>query len=226
MTSPQPKQSEQPPFRSWSQLRYDEVNVTFSPVAERLFWQYEGNFPSAISVMKTSSNVKELEHLFQSSKTSAVKGSGSGGDAAEAGTWHAIAHEPITQPPVSSLRVTIEDLDQWESDWLFWHEDHEGAEFVTYGDLSDEDRPFAEYANEDGDWEADSDTEFKIRCCGEDRPLRRRGLELEVKPVNGGAFVSVRDYVQGEIGAPILIPRYAILKLEKSRASMAYKLAG
>lgn len=197
MTSPQPERPGQPPLRSWSQLRYDEVHVTFSPVARRLFWQYEGSFPSAISVMKVSSNAKELEPLFQPSRTSAAEGDGgSGGDGAGGGTWHAIAHEPVTQPPVSSLRAAIEDLDQWESDWLFWHQDHESAEFVTYGDLSDDDRPFAEYADEDGNWEADSDTEFKIRCCGEDRPLRQRGHELEVKPGGGRSFVSLRDYVQ------------------------------
>jgi hypothetical protein len=237
MTSPQPERSGQPPLRSWSQLRYDEVHVAFSPVAQRLFWQYDGSFPSAISVMKVSGNATELEPLFQPSGTSAAAGDGgSGGNGAGTGLWHAVAHEPVTQPPVSSLRATIEDLDQWESDWLFWHQDHESAEFVTYGDLSDEDRPFAEYADEDGDWEADSDTDFKIRCCGEDRPLRRRGLELEVKPGDGGAFVSLRDYVQGEYcGAPLPLLFHLISTSsyvcntdarEESRAPMAHELAG
>ncbi|KAH8194090.1 hypothetical protein TruAng_011740 [Truncatella angustata] len=185
MTSPQPKRSGQPPLRSWSQLQYNKVHVTFSPVAQRLFWQYEGSFPNAISVMKVSGNAKELEPLFQPSGTSAAEGDGgNGSDGAGTGTWHAVAHEPVTQPPVSSLRAAIEDLDQWESDWLFWHQDHESAEFVTYGDLSDEDRPFAEYADEDGNWEADSDTEFKIRMYAT--------LTLERKAVHPW-LMSLRD---------------------------------
>ncbi|KAK6212829.1 hypothetical protein LQW54_004918 [Pestalotiopsis sp. IQ-011] len=221
MTSPQPERSRQSPLRSWSQLRYDEVHVTFSPVAQRLFWQYEGSFHSAISVMKVSGNAKELEPLFQRSGTSAAEGDGgSGGDGAGIGTWHAVAHKPVTQPPVSSLRAAIEDLDQWESDWLSWHQEHESAEFVTYGDLGDEDRPFAEYADEDGNWDADLDTEFKIRCCGEDRPLRRRGLELEVKPGDGGAFVSLRDYVQ------VVHPWLMSLQIDIVRAKSVARTGG
>lgn len=85
---------------------------------------------------------------------------------------------------------------------MAWHGHHEGElaapEYVTYGDLSDEDRPYAKEAREDGSWEEDSDMEFLIRCCGQDRPLRKRGPKLVVTPAAGSDFVTVHDYVSGE----------------------------
>ncbi|KAH8674213.1 hypothetical protein BX600DRAFT_457200 [Xylariales sp. PMI_506] len=50
-------------------------------------------------------------------------------------------------------------------------------------------------ADEDGDWEADSDTEFLIRCCGDDRPLRKWGLKLTITPSENNHFVTVYDYI-------------------------------
>jgi len=90
-------------------------------------------------------------------------------------------------------------LDQWEYDWVALHGDHQGdhhnSEYVEYGDMSDEDRPYANEAKQDGSWEEDSDTEFLIKCCGEDRPLRKGGHKLVVTPSAGNDFVTVHDYV-------------------------------
>jgi hypothetical protein len=52
---------------------------------------------------------------------------------------------------------------------------------------------------EDGGWESDSDTEFLVRCCGEDRPLRK-AAKLVVTPSAGNHFVTVQDYVGGKSG--------------------------
>lgn len=85
---------------------------------------------------------------------------------------------------------------------MTWHEDHTGDEFeqeyLTYGDLDDKDRPYADDAKEDDSWEEDSDTEFLSRCCGEARPLHKRGMVLIVTPTAGKDFVTVHDYVSGE----------------------------
>ncbi|KAI3390588.1 hypothetical protein diail_9115, partial [Diaporthe ilicicola] len=177
---------EGPPYRSFKELRNDRtVAVFFSVAAKRLFWPLDGVYPTALSVMKTPRSADDLVPYFQQTP---------GG-----GIWHEIAQLPLTQPKVSSVEVSIEDLDQWESDWVERHGYHEGErfgpEYVTYGDLSDEDRPYASEAKEDGSWKEDSDTEFLIRCCGEDRPLRKRGRKLVVTPAAGGHFVTVHDYV-------------------------------
>lgn len=85
---------------------------------------------------------------------------------------------------------------------MAWHGEHVGGEFepqyVTYGDLSDEDRPYANEAKEDGSWEEDEDKEFLVRCCGEERPLGKRGMKLVVTPSMGNHFVTVDDYASGE----------------------------
>lgn len=165
----------------------------FSPATERLFWPLDGVFPASISVMKTPRSPNDLEPFFQPDTT----GSGTG-------TWHEISQLPLTKAKVSSIEASVSDLDQWEFDWIEWHRDHTAPEFdqeyVTYGDLSDEDRPWADadQPNEDGSWEEDSDTEFLIKCCGEDRPLRKRGLKLVVTPSAGKDFVTVYDYVSGK----------------------------
>jgi hypothetical protein len=180
METSQSGQSDGPPYRSFKELRRDEVRVLFSPAAKRLFWPLEGVFPTAISVMKTPRSADELEPFFQPD----TGGNGSG-------TWHEISHLPVY------------DLEQWEFDWMAWHKDHDGPEFdreyVTYGDLDDEVRPYANEPKEDGSWEEDSDTEFLVKCCGDDRPLRKRGLKLVVTPSEGSeSFVTVRDYVSGK----------------------------
>lgn len=94
------------------------------------------------------------------------------------GTWHAITSMPATEPKVSSIEISIRDLDEWEGEWVVSHQKHPEAEFITYGDLDGEDRSYATEQYEDGSWESDLDTEFLIRCCGQDRPLRTGGKKL------------------------------------------------
>lgn len=178
-----------PPYRSFKELRNDpNAAVVFSRAAKCLFWPLDGVFPTALSVMKTPRSAGDLEPYFQQTP---------GG-----GSWHEVAQLSLTEPKVSSVEVSVYDLEQWESDWVAWHGHHEGEpadpEYVTYGDLSDEDRPYAKEPKEDGSWEEDSDTEFLIRCCGQDRPLGKRGKKLVVTPAEGGHFVTVHDYVSGE----------------------------
>ncbi|OIW23548.1 hypothetical protein CONLIGDRAFT_719174 [Coniochaeta ligniaria NRRL 30616] len=214
MATPQSGQSDEPSFRSYKSLR----RGLFSLAAERLFWPLDGVFPAGISVMKTPRSPHDLEPFFQPD----TGGSGTG-------TWHEIAHLPLTEPKVASIEASVSDLDQWEDDWFEWHRDHAAPEFdqefVTYGDLSDEDRPWAEDGDEDGNWEADSDTEFLIRCCGEDRPLRKSGLKLVVTPSAGNDFVTVHDYVSA-VHPWLMSLRQDILKAKTVARPQPYPASG
>lgn len=189
-SSPQPSDlsDEGPPYPSFKELRGNHASVIFSLAASRLFWPLDSVFPTGISVMKTPRNADDLEPYFQPTD----------GD----GTWHEITQLPLTTPKVSAIEATVNDLEQWEFDWVAWHDFHEGdqfnTEYVAYGDLSDEDRPYANEPKEDGSWEEDSDTEFLIKCCGQDRPLGKRGRKLTVTPSAGNSFVTVHDYVSGK----------------------------
>ncbi|KAK0112523.1 hypothetical protein ONS96_001759 [Cadophora gregata f. sp. sojae] len=182
----QPSQAGESPYPSMRDLQGDGLPVRFVDATRRLFWSFEGDFPSAISVMKTSMTPDSLEPLFQPDP--------SGGSS---GTWHEICQLALTEPKVSSVRASVNDLEHYHGDWMGWHREHPWAEFTTYGEMSDEDRPFAPEMHEDGSWEEDSDTEWLVSCCGEERPINR-DVKLEVKPAEGCQFVTIRDFVSGE----------------------------
>ncbi|KJZ72720.1 hypothetical protein HIM_07912 [Hirsutella minnesotensis 3608] len=106
-----------------------------SAAFKRLCWPLQGAFPSAMSVMRTARNSAELDPFFQPDGS---------------GTWHEISSLPMTNRKVSSIGTLIWDLDQWEFDWVVAHREYAAAEYVPYGDLSDEDRPLAAKPDEDG----------------------------------------------------------------------------
>ena len=110
----------------------------------------------------------------------------------------------LTEPKVSSVEASIRDLDQWESEWLAWHSNHviddSNPEHVTHGDLNNEDWPYVTEQKGNGGWEEGSDTEFLVKCCGEDKPLRKRGIKLVATSYTGNDhFVMVHDYVSGKV---------------------------
>lgn len=187
MATSQSSQPDEPPYLSFRELRSDGVHVILNPVVNRLFWPFDGVFPTLISVMKTPLSPDALEPYFQLDTT------GSGG-----GTWHEISHLPLTEPKVSSVEVSVYDLEYWEENWLNQHREHIDGEYVTYGDLSDDERPYPSEMKEDGDWESDSDKEYLVGCCEEDRPPNGgKAAKVVVKPA-GSEFVTVHDYLSGK----------------------------
>lgn len=197
MATSKSSQLDEPPYLSYrelqNELRSDRVPVIFCPDAkQRLFWPLDGVFPTSISVMKTPRSPDSLEPYFLPDTT----GSGSG-----SGTWHELSQLPLTEPKISSVEVSVDYLKHWQDTWLEHHREHTGgnAEYVLYGDMSDDDRPYPTEMKEDGGWESDSETEFLMRCCDDDRPLKKNA-KLLVKPSAGNDFVTVHDYVSGKSG--------------------------
>lgn len=192
MEASQSLQSDEPPYPSFEELERKGLRILFTRNTWRLYWELDGNFPVAISIMKDHNGANDLEPFFRP----------------KTGTWHELADMPLTEPKVSSVEAVVGDLWQWESDWLEWHGWHTAPvynqEFVTYGDLNDDVRPYAEEPTEDGDWEEDSDKKFLIKCCGEDRPLRKKEIKLKVTPsAEGDSFVTIRDYISGKRPGPV-----------------------
>src|SRR5690349_5436018 len=64
MAAAQSNQPDEPPYLSFKELRSNEERVLFSPAAKRLYWNLEGVFSSAISVMRTARTVGELDPFF------------------------------------------------------------------------------------------------------------------------------------------------------------------
>lgn len=99
------------------------------------------------------------------------------------------------------------ELNLWEERWLEQHEWHtgSGAEYVTYGDLSNDKRLYLKEMKEDSSWESDSDTEYLVGCCNKDRsPNRENIATLAVKPSTGNSFVTVHNYLSGKSGLLLL----------------------
>ncbi|KAI4730259.1 hypothetical protein E4T49_01727 [Aureobasidium sp. EXF-10728] len=178
-----------PPYPTFFESRHqNNRRPIFSTAYERLIWPIRGDFPSAISVMpEPRKNTGVPEPLYNP----------------ETGIWHEIASQSITEPKVSALEASLSNLDSWDRQWERFHMEHadpdyDECEFITYGDLDNDERPFAEEPErEDGtwSWDEDSDTEILVRCCDEDRPLGKQGLTLEVRPSPGNDFVTIKDYV-------------------------------
>ena len=204
----------EPPYHTYKQLRSDGVHVVLSPGAQRLFWSLEGVFPAAISVMDTANSPESLRSFLQQD----VVNNDIDGD-----TWHEIWHLPLTEPKISSVEVSVYDLEHWEEAWMNWHRGHDEkyAEYVTYGELSDEDRPYPAEMREEGGWESDSDTDFLVKCCGEDRPLRK-AVKLVVTHSTANDHVTIHDYLSGEFSS---LDLGDFSDCCVSGASVAYELA-
>ncbi|KAK3947062.1 hypothetical protein QBC32DRAFT_103023 [Pseudoneurospora amorphoporcata] len=209
------RSSDERPFPSLKELQDAGVSrVIYTPASQRLYWRFDGIFPTAISVMKNAKGAQDdLEPFFNP----------------DTGTWHEISQLPLTEPKISSLEVSVFDLEgeRWERDWAEWHEYHHGAtwesvasaedhtthhgqggdgpapirgqqERVKYGDLNDDvRRKWDLQKKEDGTWTEDSGEEILIRCCGEDRPLQyKQDPKLVVTAGSSEEdFVTVRDFV-------------------------------
>lgn len=186
MATSQSSQPDEPPYPSYKELRSNRVVAVFSDAAKRLLWIFPGVFPTSISVMKTPRSPESLEPYWQPD----AKGSGSG-------TWHDISQLPVTEPKISSVEVSVDDLENWRNNWLGQHSEHDQGEYVTYGDLSDDERPYPAEMKEEGGWESDSDTPYLVACCGEDRPSNETA-RLMVTFSAGNHFVTVQDYVSGK----------------------------
>lgn len=158
---------------SFEDLRKDKQPVYFSEGFERLCWPLRDSFPDALSVMQT--RLGALDEMAPLQRAD--------------GSWHEIALWPLTEPKVSSILARVPLLDQYENNWQAWHEEHEDAEYEEYHGLEEED---AEALVEEG-YEA----EYIATCCGQDRPVYKDGLRIEVKPAAGKDFVTILDYVSG-----------------------------
>jgi len=88
-------------------------------------------------------------------------------------SFHKISTSPATEPPISSISVTIDDLDTWGYRWEGEHRDDNWDNQEWTGDSDDEDREL-------------------LRCCGIACPPPPPSLE--VLPTTH-PFITVHDYI-------------------------------
>lgn len=129
--------------------------------AGRLYWNLQGPLSGAVTVMDTNWNLDAPREPYCQSVSPL--------------SWHSISQEPFTTPKVSSISVTVDDLEQYVEKWLDGHEPHADTDDCEWGQLEG----------------GGSEPEL-LRCCGTDRP---REIPPLVVMASEKPFVTVHDYV-------------------------------
>ena len=93
--------------------------------------------------------------------------------ATDDGSFHTISTSPVTEPPVSSISVQVDVLEQWQYNWEMehWDDDEEDQEYIE--DENGLDRTL-------------------VHCCGAARPPA--ATSLKVLPTTR-PFVTIHDYI-------------------------------
>ncbi len=157
--------------------------VVCSPDAKRLFWSLNGPLTTSVWIMEDAFSPNSREPYFRQTTGAGTTTS-----------WHPASQSPLTEPKVSSITVSVNDLDEWEDQWLDMHRDHadpDGGEengdesWVKFGPLPDYDPD----KDEEG-------PEHLLVCCGTQRP-RGKPVSVVVKPSasSGKEFVTLHDYL-------------------------------
>jgi hypothetical protein len=165
---------------------------------QRILWPLDSRpLRDAISVMASTNNPDVLEPYYNE----------------DTGKWHEISKLPLKVPKVSSIEVSVDELESWESDWLECHEDHFlPDEEAEPGMLEWEvlERP----KHSDGGVEEDDvhqESELRVlKCCGSSRPIGKDAKLLVTPDSDGDGFVTLRDYLSA-VHPWLMAPRQDIL---------------
>ncbi|KAK8121893.1 hypothetical protein PG984_010563 [Apiospora sp. TS-2023a] len=97
---------------------------------------------------------------------------------------HPVSASPLTEPAISSITVTQDDLNNWEDDWVDEHIPH----------ADDDDAGTSTWVDGSGDDEDDEDGLGRklVRCCDQSRP--RAPAPLVVGP-STQPYLTVDDYI-------------------------------
>lgn len=133
-----------------------ELDAAGKPVSSsvgflRLRWFFRNPASAALSVLDSAVDPNSPQQPFYDPDTGAV---------------HPVGTCPATEPPVSSLRITIRPLELHADSWGDGHDGHEGAVW---------------------------DDSRRVRCCGEDVP--GPGPHLDIEGTGPDGVVTVGDYV-------------------------------
>ncbi|KAK8102646.1 hypothetical protein PG984_015792 [Apiospora sp. TS-2023a] len=176
-----------PSFPSYKERFTSGQFAQLTPEAWRLFWTMQGPLASAVSVMSEDwrATGSEQREPYVQGRTSLASGAVS-----NTALLHPIASAPLTEPKIGSITVSVDALHMWEYYWLESHEGHADPDNDEHAGCVFGRLP-ADYEGDEGD---PGSEEELLRCCGEDRPMKK--WQLTVGPADAEAgFVTVHDYV-------------------------------
>ncbi|KAK4102272.1 hypothetical protein N658DRAFT_409271, partial [Parathielavia hyrcaniae] len=149
---------------SYEEQDSPQNRVLVNPKVRRIRWTLNGPLEIAITVAR--------DQLFDPDEVAEPYHQG-----------HPFAQAPLTKPKVSSLKVYIHTLDDWDYFWMEIHRDHTDPD-ATYDPAED---LYGSLPGMDGN-------EHLILCCGEKRPWGRQTQGLVVKAATGH-FVTIHDFI-------------------------------
>ena len=152
-----------PPLPTYESLAAARQTVWPSPDFFRLRWRLSGPLSTHINVLASAVDATSPQTPYQPSPS----------------TFHPISSSPLSDPPISSITVTINPLDEWAEAWGEAH----------HGDIGGN----QEWDPQEEEEDSTTTSRRLIRCCGEERP--GPGPSLTVSASGGRPFVTVHDYV-------------------------------
>lgn len=103
---------------------------------------------------------------------------------------HPVSASSLTEPPISSITVTQDDLSTWEDDWVDGHLPHADYDGAVWAVAETDDGDCGSGGDEDN---RDDELGRKlIRCCDEDRP--HTPAPLVVRASTKG-YLTIHDYI-------------------------------
>jgi hypothetical protein len=178
-----------PPFPSFEERNTPSDPVNRTPETHRIRGTLNGPLETAITVSRDAyfdpDEVAEPYYLGPS---------GNGNDDDDYGSWHPFSRLPLTEPKVSSLRLWVDPLDDWDYHWMEKHGRHMDLDEKRGSNIPDDQVLYGPLPpGADRDKKLDGDEQLLV-CCGQKRPLGKK-VTVVVKPTRGGGFVTIHDFV-------------------------------
>jgi hypothetical protein len=107
------------PLRSYEEQRKSGNPVDLAPETRRMHWTWNGPLETAITIMRNTyfdpNEVSEPYYLGLSGNGDVENGKAN---------WHPFSQLPLTEPKVSSLRLSVDPLDYCDYNWTERHDQH------------------------------------------------------------------------------------------------------
>lgn len=169
-------------FPSYEELHREELRkwgqgqTGISPDARRVRWTLNGPLETSIFIV-------QLGREFDPEEVPKPYYLGKEDD--NEGNWHPFSRSPLSEPKVSSVKLFVNPLDEWDYFWMVEHEEHTDPD-AKYdpAEVLYELVPEGPYAGE----------QKLLRCCGEDRPLGKE-TGFVVRGTCDGGFVTIHDFL-------------------------------
>lgn len=148
-----------------------------SPDARQIRWTLNGPLETSISIVQLGSEFdpEEVPEPYYLGKEDDNEGN-----------WHPFSRSPLSEPKVSSVKLFVNPLDEWDYFWMVEHEEHTDPD-AKYDPAEVLYEPVPEGSTYPGGQKL-------LRCCGEDRPLGKE-TDLVVRGTGDGGFVTIHDFL-------------------------------